>query len=142
MATFIGEIKDRKIIMLATVSVSGIEGQEYSFNALMDTGAQVTMISRKVVGEVGLQAIGHMQIVPVTGAPCRIEKYRARLDIPIQSSIILPGGMIEQHAVLRGMDLEVGALPYDPNDYDVLLGMNLLSAFHITMFGNSYILSN
>ena len=43
---------------------------------------------------------------------------------------------------MRGMDLEVGALTYDPTSYDVLLGMDFISAFHITMYGNNYILSN
>ena len=108
----------------------------------MDTGAQVTMISKKVVGEVGLQPTGHMSIMPVTGAPSLIEKYRARIDIPIESQAILPGGKIGRKSIFRGLDLEVGVLPYEPTKYDVLFGMNFLCGFHITMYGNSYILSN
>ncbi len=42
MATFIGQIKIRQIIMIARVSSSRTAGLQ----SLMDTGAQVTMISR------------------------------------------------------------------------------------------------
>ena len=38
--------------------------------------------------------------------------------------------------------MDVGLLPYDPANYDVLLGMDFISALHVTMYGNSYILSN
>ena len=100
------------------------------------------MISQKVVDGVGLQAIGHMPITPVTGEPFNANKYRIRLDIPIESAITLPGGKIGKHQVLRGKDMEVALLPYEPNNHDVLIGMDLLDAYHITIFKNICILSN
>ena len=55
MATFIGQVSDRQIIFLACVSEAGSGGQHpHTYNALMDTGAQQTMISEKVIQEVGL----------------------------------------------------------------------------------------
>ena len=33
-------------------------------------------------------------------------------------------------------------LPYQPPDYDVLLGMDVLANFHITMHAGSFIMSN
>lgn len=143
MATFIGKIDNRQIILVVFVSISGnTDGSFHQFNALLDTGAQTKMISKKVIDEAGLEAIGHMSIIPVTGESVLTEKYRIRLDIPIDSQIILQDGKMGQHNVMRGMDLEVGALTYDPTSYDVLLGMDFISAFHITMYGNNYILSN
>ena len=100
------------------------------------------MISKKVVDAVGLQVIGHMPITPVTGEPFNADKYRIRLDIPIDSAISLPGGKVGQQPVLRGKDMEVAMLPYQPTNHDVLLGMDLLTAFHITMYENGFILSN
>ena len=94
MATIVGNIKDQRIILAAAVSVPGVGGHRFRCNALMDTGAQVTMISKKVVSEVGVQPIGHMSIMPVTGTPSQIEKYRAKIDIRIESQAILPGGKV------------------------------------------------
>ena len=100
------------------------------------------MISQKVVDDVGLQAIGHMPITPVTGKQFDANKYRIRLDIPIESAISLPGGDIGKHQVLRGKDMEVALLPYDPANHDILIGMDLLMAFHMTIYGAHFILSN
>ena len=33
-------------------------------------------------------------------------------------------------------------LPFDPPDFDVLLGMDLLTEFHITMYNGTLVLSN
>lgn len=142
MATFEGTIANGQIIIVAAVSVSGAGGAPIPYNALLDTGAQVTMISDKVVQALGLTPVGHMPIIPVTGAPHNTRKYRARIDIPIASQAVHQGGVVGPHSVLMGMDLDVGTLPYAPNNHDVLLGMNFLSGFHITMYGNRFILSN
>ncbi|MDE0694550.1 MAG: retropepsin-like aspartic protease [Boseongicola sp.] len=142
MATFEGTITNGQIIIVAAISVSGTGGNPTFFDALLDTGSQVTMISAKVVNAIGLQAIGHMSIIPVTGGSHQTKKYRARIDIPIVSQTVFKGMVIGPQNVLRGMDLDVGTLPYVPNNHDVLLGMDFLSAFHITLFGNRFILSN
>ena len=60
MATIEGTITNGQIIIVAAVSVSGANGSPIGFKALLDTGAQVTMISDKVVQELNLMAIGHM----------------------------------------------------------------------------------
>ena len=143
MATFVGVISDRQIILRAWVRIAGASGSSHiSYPALLDTGAQGTMISRKVVQEVGLQQIGHTSIIPVSGESLITEKYRIRLDIPIESRILESDGSVVNEAILRGMDMDVALLPYDPSNYDVLLGMDLLHGFHLTMHGDTYILSN
>ena len=43
---------------------------------------------------------------------------------------------------MAGRELEVAELPYQPDNFDVLLGMDLLMDFHITMHGGLFILSN
>ena len=84
--------------------------------------------------------IGHTLIVPVTGSPHTTVKYRARIDIPIANQT--SAGVARPHNILSGMDLDVAVLPYVPNNHDVLLGMDFLSMFHITMFGGRFIISN
>lgn len=84
----------------------------------MDTGAQVTMIPWKVVNEVGLQPVGHVSIMPVTGATS-------------------PVGKVLFEDWIWNWDSALWATKYDE-----LFGMNFLFGFHITMYGNNYILSN
>ena len=38
--------------------------------------------------------------------------------------------------------MEVSLLPYQPHNYDVLLGMDLISEFHLTIYGSNFIISN
>ncbi len=100
------------------------------------------MISAKVVNEVGLDADGFGLIIPVTGVPERRPKYRIRLDIPIGDNISLPDGTNLNRPFLRGKDMDVTLLNYGPSNYDVLIGMDLLEGFHITIYGTDFILSN
>lgn len=143
MATFVGQMKDNQILLITWITVPGAKAAKpMPYQALLDTGAQGTMISKKVVEGVGLHAVGHKQIIPVTGDPFDTEKYRIRLDIPISSKITMPDGKIGVQPTLRGMDMEVARLPYEPSNHDVLLGMDLLSGFHLTLYGGNFILSN
>ena len=145
MATFAGRVENHQIVFVVWVSRAGRpddDAQPASYRGLLDTGAQVTMISEKVVRDTGLQAIGHMRIVPVTGVPEDAERFRLRIDIPIDGAVALPGGLVSRETTSRGMDMDVGLLPYQPDGHDVLLGMDFISAFHLTMYGGNYILSN
>ena len=99
------------------------------------------MISKKVVDEIGLTSIGSAWITPATGKPIPTEKYRVRVDIPIESQVVKPEGGTVKTVDYRGMELEVVLLPYQPTEYEILLGMDFLSSFHFTMFLGSYILS-
>ena len=83
-----------------------------------------------------------MTITPVTGKPVDLPKYRVRIDIPIESTVTLPGGGTANQPVLSGKEIDVAELPYQPNNYDVLLGMDFLFGYHLTIYGGLFILSN
>ena len=100
------------------------------------------MISEKVVQELGFQPIGDMSIIPASGEPIRTESYIIRLDVPIAQNVILPDGEIDNQFRLFGKEIEVGKLPYNPENYDVLIGMDFIGLFHVTMYNNTFILSN
>lgn len=143
MPTFKGQIRDNQIILIASIAVSlANDGSRKSYQALLDTGSQLTMVSDKVVQEVGLQPIGNTQIVPVTGDSVVTEKYRVRVDIPIDTQVQGSEGIVTLERTLRGMDMEVARLPYEPKNHDVLLGMDFLQAFHLTIYNGTYILSS
>ena len=116
-------------MLIASIDDGGL-GKTY--NALLDTGAQSTMVSPKVVEEADLKAIGYIDIVPVSGDSIRTPKYRAHLTIPYS----------EGNMVIRfGDELEVAQLPFQPGNFDILLGMDFLTRFHFTMYGDVFILS-
>ena len=43
---------------------------------------------------------------------------------------------------MSGAELEVAQLPFQPENFDILLGMDFLMHFHFTMHNNLFILSN
>lgn len=142
MPTFGGEIKNNQIIFVSAVSIpKGDISNAKFYNCLLDTGAQRTLISEIVASEVGLTAIGTTGIIPASGEVLETNKYRIRLDIPIGSETVFPGGIVRPDIVYRGKDMDVAQLPYRPNNYDILLGMDFISLIHLTLNGKIYIVS-
>lgn len=142
MPTFVGNITNNQIVFLSAVSIPGnTTSLPKSYQSLLDTGAQGTMISSKVVSQIGLTSIGDKYITPVNGQPVRCDKFRIRLDIPISSGVVLPTGGMKGETILRGKDMDVAELPYQPSNFDVLLGMDFLASFHLTIYQQSFILS-
>ena len=145
MATFSGAIENGQIIFKTWLSLPGRAvdlSSPNSFSALLDTGAQLTSISANVATRLGLVSTGAVTITPVTGQPIALPKYRVRIDIPIGGTVALPGGGTASQPVLSGKEIDVAELPYQPNNYDVLLGMDFLFGYHLTVFGGQFILSN
>ena len=65
--------------------------------------------------------------------------YYARVDIPIPYNDAAKSGT--EHFFM-GNEIPVAGLPYQPDDYDVILGMDLIGIFHVTLYKNVIILSN
>ncbi len=78
-------------------------------------------------------AIGHTDILPVSGEPVRVFRYRVGLSIPISQG---------STTLLVGAPVEVSELPFQPDNFDILLGMDFLAPFHFTMYNGMFILSN
>ena len=134
MPTLKVEIVENQIIVGATIAVPPDGPKSDPFPALVDTGAQVTMISRNVVETLGADPVGKSVVSTVSGD--RVETLRYRLGIYITV------GLGHSGTFSSGMDLDVLLLPFDPPNFDVLLGMDLLTGFHATMHGGHFILSN
>ena len=143
MPTFSGQVKNNQIVLFSAISISDDPKPAHRpYQTLLDTGAQATIISEKVAREVGLTPIGDATITPVSGQPILTNKYRVRIDLPIGSEIRLPGGRMQPHTVYMGADIDVAELPYQPENYDVLLGLDFVKRFHLTLYLNQVILSN
>ena len=71
MPTFNVEIVDDRIMVEATLSVPPDGPKSDPFTALVDTGAQATMISEKVANALGAASVGKRNIVSLGGEALR-----------------------------------------------------------------------
>lgn len=139
MPTFHQQVVNNQIIIAVALSIGSGEAR-YSFNALLDTGAQITAISPNVVERLGLVPIGETAVTVANGQTVPTYQYHAWVDIPIQYTQTAP--QAGQGNFFKGKELLVAGLSYNPWRYDLLLGMDLLGIFHVTIYDNRIILSN
>jgi hypothetical protein len=103
------------------------------FTALVDTGAQVTMISPRVAQTVGLKPIGQM---PIQGVGHAISHHNAYLFhvafvIPITSTrgiVQDPGNTVTSMIFVMPSAIYGGEITATGDNFDVLLGMDVISA--------------
>ena len=91
------------------------------------------MVSQRIVDNADLKAIGYAPIVGVDGNPFQAETYRTTISIPIGRGNVI---------VSSGGELDVVRLPFQPENFDILLGMDFLMLLHFTMYDGLFILSN
>jgi len=121
--TFNVAIVDDRIMVEATLSVPPDGSKSEPFTALVDTGAQATMISAKVAQALGTTPVGRRTIVSLGGAPGETPVYRLKISV----------GSSTSGTFCACKELYVQLLPADPPNFDVLLGMDILALSHITM---------
>lgn len=122
-ANVIGDIEDGKAVDIG----------KHMFRALVDTGAQRTMTSRRVVDQIGLRPIGKMQIAGVGG----VDYHNSYL---FQIAFVLaeadPGDNKRTWAVhVFPRDIEGAELVTGLPNFDVLLGMDVLSECSLALEG-------
>lgn len=123
-----------------------------SKRALIDTGASRTCIAQECADELGLISIGKA-IINTASGDCEVHNYKIDLAIPVTTAILQP---IEKEDGQRSMESVVigethwahaqhtiNSIPAVEKDrgFDVILGMDILSQMHITMFKGSIIMS-
>ncbi len=157
--------KNRQFIITVKVIESPLEKEKYkdgtaqrflikaeTQKALIDTGANTTSISQKYANESGLVATGKT-ITSTAGGDCRENLFLIDIAIPITQTALKPftakdgsqqfkpfiiGEEHWAHAELEVTSFAVGEGYYG---FDILLGMDILSQMHITMFHNEIIMS-
>ncbi len=139
MPTFVRPVVDNEAILVAAVALPDpFPRNPVGFQVVADTGAQGSWISQRVVDAVAPPHIGISAYATIAQSG-ETDLYRVRLDIPVQ---LEPGGTLTSGSYLDGMDLDVSLMPYQPPNYDIILGMDFLCLFHITMVAGNFILSN
>ena len=141
MPTVVVNVSNQRVLVTAAVSLPTERGDNdpREFEALVDTGAQCTMVTRRVVERVGAEQIGIRQFMPASGRPQATALYRLSIAVPVSET---DAEGIPSFTFARGGTVPVMLLPFDPSDCEVLLGMDILTKFHITMCSRQFFLSN
>ncbi|MXW31620.1 MAG: hypothetical protein F4100_03680 [Rhodothermaceae bacterium] len=134
MPSFVVEIHDNQAFLDSLVGSRGSAASPEIFTAQLDTGAQRTLISEKVVNLLGLVPTDTVPISSVSGQVTDTDEFHVHIGIPI------PTGT--SSVFTSNTSLSMLLLPYQPSKFDVLLGMDFLTNFHITLFGKRIIISN
>lgn len=139
MPSFVGSIDEGRMLVDVWVSVPGQDADEdaslvnqFQCRALLDTGATISGISRRIVDEMNLTPDGWL---PITGA-------HGRQDTPTCSvGMVIP--VSDQSTVsTRGFQkMQVMVLDFQPEGFDAINGMDLLHACHLSMSNGVFILS-
>ena len=145
MPSLRGHIVDRQALLTVRVSKPQLqpdqEAQGEAFRALLDTGATVSAVSQTVVDTLHLTPAGWQAVTGVHGTS-DLPTYAICLGVPITERVDSPHGEFD-HTFSRGRDLmEVTLMTSQPSTFDVLLGMDLLEGFHLTIYPDLFILSN
>jgi len=142
MPALTGSIANNEIVLGVAVSTPNAPGSKpLMCQALLDTGAQVTAISEKLVSKLGLGVIRTCSIVVADGVEIPANVHRIRLDIPLTERLNNGRGGVNA-ANLGGADLSAAGLPFQSPDYDVIIGMDFLPQFHFAMYGEHFTLSD
>lgn len=102
--------------------------------ALLDTGATISGISERVVGELELAQTEQWETIVGVHGQEDVPLYEIDMMLPISD---------RQQTFSRGIqNMKVIPLSVATGNFDVLLGMDLLHGFHLTLHGDLFILSN
>lgn len=143
MPTFESLIRDHQpLIRVQTPLPNTNNNAARLFAALLDTGAQFTSVSPKVQQEMGLEPVGVGSMIPANGEVISTPKFHVRIDIPVATNVHVQGGAQYQTAILQGMERDILPLPFEPHNFEILLGMDFIAGFHITLSNGRFILSN
>ena len=131
MPSFHHQVDNNQIIIGARIGLD--IPAEHHCNALVDTGATRTMITHTAAVAIGAQPVARDNFIPASGEPTPTNVYAVCVGVPV--------GDGAGNEFVAGGTLFVLELPFQPDGWDVLLGMDVLTKYHITLYGNQFIMS-
>lgn len=108
----------------AAISPRGRDEPEQGFQAIFDTGTQMTAISTRVVDQVSPDIVGETRLTVADGTERWTDLFWVRVRLPLGLS-----GTAEVPAY----DVVATQIPNSLEGCDVLLGMDLISQWHVTL---------
>ena len=137
MPSFMGQVTGRQILLnVAVAPPGGAPTPNQMVTALLDTGATISGLTPQLVERLGLEGTGEWVNVWGAHGVQETPTYRVSMVLPISAS--------STEAYVRGQhSMLVSELSMGPGqNFEVLLGMDFLEPFHLTLYGQSFILSN
>ncbi len=121
------------------------------YRALVDTGANCCSISEKIVSDLDLMPIGETQVV-TAGEILTTYEYSVGIAVFVNEILSPPNRMDGDIRSKNTSSKETGAglhevkvtsFPYvgTHRGFDIILGMNILAMFHITIYRGTIIFS-
>lgn len=135
MPTFTKRVENNTIRIQVEIALA--EGQPgYRVMAKVDTGATTTAVTTSVIKILGSPNPVSRGSYGTAGREIvHTSIYGLYVAVPVSKgsgeTIFMDGG-----------PLTVFELPYQPIDHDVIVGMDLLTRFHITMWDGNFVMSN
>lgn len=144
MPTIILPVENDEIRITAILGVMGDGSDMHAYEGIVDTGAQMTGITRTAAERLGVHAVGQEYVVGIEGKPTLVPVFRIMIGIGVPATEVGgQGEFVSEGIHVSGGPLKVMLLEdWNDDSADVLLGMDMLASFHITMFGGRCILSN
>src|ERR1700730_6429507 len=135
---------DVGIVDPATINVTGMgrfgagAPPPHMFKALVDTGAQSTMISTNVVRTLNLTPVGK---IPIQGVSHSVQHHNGYLFhvaflFPMLGTIGLRGAAGQMYIYINQKRIYGGELTLTGAGFDVLLGMDIISTGSLKIEGN------
>ncbi|MXW96324.1 MAG: hypothetical protein F4110_07255 [Acidimicrobiaceae bacterium] len=117
---------DGLIVLNVAIAPRGREEPERGFRAILDTGTQLTAISPRVVAAIKPDAVGEIQLRVADGSERWADQYWIRIRVPLGLSAT---------AEAPAYDTVATQIPTSLEGCDVLLGMDIISKWHVTLSG-------
>ena len=88
MPTVVAQVANKRVLLPAVVAIPTESGhsEPRKFEALAGTGSPCTMVSRRVVDQIGAGQIGVRQFMPASGVPQTTALYELSIAVPISET--------------------------------------------------------
>ena len=122
---------DGLIKLNVAVAPKGRDEPESGFRAILDTGTLVTAISTRIVDQVRPDIVGETQLRVADGTERWTDMYWVRVRVPL--------GLLTTSET-PAYDVVATQIPTSLEGCDVLLGMDVISKWHVTLSGGRCII--
>ena len=148
MPCFSGLVRNGQIIFRCQVTrpqlvfgkTSASVAEAPLLRGLLDTGAQQSMVTQKVIDGSGFPAFGTRKITSASGeAICK--QFLTDVHIAVTNPLSSPNkNGVQAVQVISGgiQNIVVGLLPKASYNFDVLLGMDVMQQCYFTVHGGRY----